>query len=77
MARTYVGVRAMHELDGSITPLVILWPDGRNFEVDRLLDVRPAPTFGSGLGKKYVCRICNKQVNLFRDNLDGKWYIEH
>ncbi|WP_371374870.1 hypothetical protein [Sporomusa aerivorans] len=77
MARTYVGVRAMHELDGSITPLVIHWPDGRNFEVDRLLDVRPAPTVGSGLGKRYVCRIYNKQVNLFRDNLDGKWYIEH
>ena len=77
MAKTFVAITAEHDIDGTITPLVIHWPDGRNFAVDRLLDVRPASTVGSGLGKRYVCRICNKEVNLFRDNLDGKWYIEH
>lgn len=76
MAITYVGVQAMHELDGSITPLVMHWPDGRKFEVDKILDVRTSATVGNGLGKRYICQICNKQVNLFLDN-DGKWYIKH
>ncbi|WP_373325598.1 hypothetical protein [Sporomusa paucivorans] len=77
MAITYVGVQAMHGLDGSITPLVMHWTDGRKFEIDKILDVKPAPTVGSGIGKKYVCRICGKEVNLFCDSSNGKWYVEH
>ena len=74
--RTYVSITALHDTDGKITPLILHWPDGRRFEIDKLLNVKPAPTVGSGIGKKYVCRICGKEVNLFCDNLDGKWYIE-
>ncbi|WP_373665430.1 hypothetical protein [Sporomusa silvacetica] len=32
---------------------------------------------GGGHGMRYVCRIRNKQVNLFCDDLDGKWFLEH
>lgn len=77
MAKTFVGITAEHDINGNIKPLILHWPDGRKFEIDKLLDVRPAPTVGSGLGKRYVCRIANKQVSLLRDNLEGKWYVEH
>lgn len=74
--RTYVSITALHDTNGNITPLILHWPDGRKFEIDKLLNVKPAPTFGSGIGKKYVCRIYGKQVNLFCDNSNGKWYVE-
>lgn len=77
MTRTYIDLTVLHRKDGSMVPLIVHWPDGRQFEVDKLLDVRPAPTVGGSSGKRYVCRIANKQVSLLRDNLDGKWYIEH
>ncbi|MCM0758462.1 hypothetical protein M7775_07730 [Sporomusa sphaeroides DSM 2875] len=76
MAITYVGITAQHDKQGNITPLILHWPDGRKYEIDKLLDVKPAPTVGSGIGKRYVCKICNKQVNLFCDS-SGKWYIKH
>ena len=75
--RTYVSITALHDTEGNIIPLILHWPDGRKFEIDKLLNVKPAPTVGSGIGKKYRCRIAGKEVNLFCDNLDGKWYVEH
>nr|WP_169717657.1 hypothetical protein [Sporomusa silvacetica] len=46
------------------------WPYGRKFEVDKMLDVRMAPSLiGGGHGMRYVCRIRNKQVYLFHDDL--------
>ena len=75
MSKVFVEVTAKHDLNGSIRPLTIIWEDGRVFEVDRLLDVRQAPSLKSGgLGIRYTCRICNKEVYLFDD--EGKWFIE-
>lgn len=73
---TYVAITAKHGLDGSIMPLVMHWPDGRKFEIDKILDIRTSATVGNGLGKRYACKICNKMVNLFCDS-SGKWYIKH
>ena len=43
--------------------MVMHWPDGRQWTVDRVLDVRMAPSMvGGGHGMRYVCRIANKQV---------------
>ncbi|WP_255451178.1 hypothetical protein [Sporomusa sp. KB1] len=53
------------------------WPDGRKFEIDKVLDVRMVLSLiGGGHGMRYKCRIRNKEVNLFHNDLDGKWYIE-
>ena len=75
MSKVFVEVTAKHDLNGSIRPLTIIWEDGRVFDVDRLLDVRQAPSLkGCGLGIRYTCRICNKEFYLFDD--EGKWFIE-
>lgn len=51
------------------------WEDGRVFEVDLLLDVRQASSLKvGGMGIRYTCKICNKQVYLFND--EGKWFME-
>lgn len=76
--KTYIEITAQHDKSGSIKPLIMHWPDGREFEVDRVLDVREAPAVkAGGHGMRYKCRIRNKEVNLFHDDLDGKWFLEH
>ena len=68
-------ITAKHDINGSIRPLTIRWEDGRVFVVDRVLDVRQAPSLkGGDLGTRYTCRICNKEVFLFDD--EGKWFVE-
>ena len=74
MGKVFVETIAKHNIDGSIRPLSIKWED-RVFEVDKLLDVRQAPSLrAGGLGIRYTCKIAGKQVYLFDD--EGKWFIE-
>ena len=76
MGKTYVKVTAEHEESGRIRPLIITWTDGRKYEIDKLLDVRQAPSLkGGGLGIRYTCRIRGKEVYLFCD--EGRWFVEH
>lgn len=75
MGKTFVTVTAIHNSDGSTKPLAIHWTDGRTFEIDRLIDVRQAPSLkGGGLGMRYTCRIRGKQFYLFDE--EGRWFVE-
>lgn len=68
-------VNAEFDIDGNIRPTSIVWEDGRVFSVDRILDVRQAPSLkGGGLGIRYTCRICGKVVNLYND--ENHWFME-
>ena len=56
-------------------PRTIEWKDGRIFTIDRVLDVRRAPSLkAGGVGMRYICRICGKTVALFND--ENKWFME-
>jgi len=47
-------------------------------KISKIMDVRMALSLiGGGHGMRYVCRIRNKQVNLFYDDLDGKWFLRN
>ena len=73
--RAYVRVLVDVDETGRIRPLRIYWEDGRSFEVDRLLDVRWAPSSrAGGQGMRYTCRVRGRQVYLFED--DGRWFVE-
>ena len=64
--KTFVGITAQHAKDGTVSPLAMHWPDGRQWPVNRVLDVRMTPSIdGGGHGMRYVCRIANKKVYLF------------
>lgn len=74
-SKVFVEVTARHNVNGDIRPLSVKWEDGRIFEVDKLLDVRRAASLkAGGMGIRYTCRICNKEVYLFND--EGKWFME-
>lgn len=73
--KKYVKVIARFEKDGHICPLQVFWEDGRVFEIDKVLDVRPGVSRKvGGQGIRYVCRILNKEVCLYYE--EPQWYVE-
>ena len=75
MQKIILDILVRHTPDGKATPLRILWSDGRTFEIDRILDIRKAAaTKCGGIGIRYICRICGKEVAIYDE--DGIWFIE-
>ena len=75
MSKTFVKVTAEHDENGKTKPLILTWTDGKQYEIDRVTDVRQAPSLkGGGLGIRYICRIRGKEVYLFYD--EGRGFIE-
>ena len=74
-AKIYVSVRADHLLNGRIRPLMFRAKDGPVVRIDRILDEREAPSLkAGGQGMRYTCRVVEKQLYLFHD--DVYWFIE-
>lgn len=73
--KVYVEVVAKFTEDGKIVPLSIQWEDGRNYEIDRINDVRPRSSLKvGGVGERFDCRICGHNTFLFLEN--GRWFVE-
>ena len=54
-SKIFVKVRADHLLDGSVRPLLFRAEDGPAFRIDRVLDVREAPSLkAGGQGVRYT-----------------------
>ena len=74
-AKIYGSVRADHLLNGRIRPLMFRAKDGPVVRIDRILDEREAPSLkAGGQGMRYTCRVGEKQLYLFHD--DVYWFIE-
>ncbi len=74
MEKTFIMVRALFTTDGQIIPEEIFWSDGRRYEIDRILDVREAPSLKyGGQGKRYTCMVKGKEIYLFCD--ENQWFI--
>ncbi len=53
MAKTFVTVTAVHDAEGKTKPLALVWTNGKQYEIDRVTDVRQAPSLkGGGLGTR-------------------------
>ena len=67
-AKIFVKVRADHLLDGSTRPLMLRSEDGPTLRIDRVLDVREAPSLkAGGQGVRYTCMVQGRQLYLFND----------
>ena len=74
-AKIYVSVRADHLLNRRIRPLMFRAKDGPVVRIDHILDEREAPSLkAGGQGMRYTCRVGEKQLYLFHD--DVYWFIE-
>lgn len=74
--RAYVGVYTYTSPEGKTIPGRIRWEDGNEWQVDRLLDTRPAhATKAGGFGMRYLVRIGQHERALFQLE-DGRWFVE-
>ena len=82
--RVYVAVRADFREDGIMLPRIIKWEDGKNYIIDRVIDIRQAAAMKSGgQGDRYTVMISGKQSYLFFErsasitgNIIGRWFVE-
>ena len=75
MRKVFVEVIARFDTEGNITPLTVIWEDGRIFEVDKILDVRRAASLKvGGIGVRYTCRIHGRETFLWYE--DSQWFVE-
>ncbi|MBQ6174737.1 MAG: hypothetical protein IKS31_09275 [Clostridia bacterium] len=73
--KTYVKVRADFMPDGRLVPLMFRTEDGPTCVIDRIIDVRPAPSLKSGgQGMRYTVHVKGRQYYLFNDR--GRWFAE-
>ena len=73
--KVYVSVLAICNQDGTTKPLGVIWPDGRKFGIDTVLDIRKAASHrAGGTGVRYTCEICGKAVCLYDE--EGRWFME-
>jgi hypothetical protein len=76
MARkVFVKILVEFNAEGMMRPLKITWDDGREFDIDRVLDARQAASLqAGGAGMRYTCVIRGKSVYLYYDA--PRWFME-
>ena len=75
MTKVKLDIIVRHTPEGKAIPKTILWEDGRSFSIDKILDIRRAAALKcGGVGIRYICKICNKEVAIFDE--DGYWFLE-
>ena len=82
--KVYVAVAARFDNEGNLIPTSITWEDGREFEIDRVTDIRQAAAMKvGGQGDRYTIQINGHQSYLFFErnasltgNNIGRWFVE-
>ena len=82
--KVYVPVKVDFRADGVMLPRKITWEDGREYEIDRVTDIRQAAAMrAGGQGDRYTVIISGQERYLFFEhNADygnervGKWFVE-
>ena len=82
--KVYVQVKVDFREDGVMLPRRIVWEDGREYEIDRVTDIRQASAMrAGGQGDRYTVRIGGKQSYLFFERSSnqtghciGRWFVE-
>lgn len=76
MVKHYVKCVHMTDTDGVVTPLCVIWDDGRTFKIDRVLARHGMrQTRFSGTGTRYTVQLGHHVTYLYRAG-DGRWYVE-
>ena len=84
LLKVYVSVNVFFTKSGQMRPRSLVWKDGREYEIDRVKDIRPAHAErAGGQGDRYTI-IVNGQVRyiFFEHNPEyghqnvGRWFVE-
>ena len=82
--KVYVPVKVDFRADDVMLPRKITWEDGREYEIDRVTDIRQAAAMrAGGQGDRYTIFVQGKQSYLFFErspnqtgNNIGRWFVE-
>lgn len=75
LVKEYVKVRADFTIDGRLVPLKFRSEEGLPQVIDRIIDIRPAPSLkAGGQGTRYTCRVGDRLIYLFNDR--NRWFTE-
>ncbi len=82
--KVYLRVAVEMRDDGLMLPRRLFWEDGRDYDIDRVVAVRPAPAAKTGgQGDRYTVEILGRQRYLFFERCDdlrgpvvGRWFVE-
>ena len=77
--KVYVDVNEDRLKDGLLIPLSFIWEDGNRYEIDKVIDVRPAAsTKAGGAGMRYQVRIHGLDKYMFLEESHGvsRWFME-
>ncbi|HAM62858.1 MAG: hypothetical protein A2Y20_00260 [Firmicutes bacterium GWF2_51_9] len=73
--KEYVDVVIYHRKDGQIKPLYIVWHNGVEYPIDKVMQItRAASLRAGGTGIRYTCLIQGSQRYLFLE--EDRWFIE-
>ena len=73
--KRYVTVESRTDETGEVTPLTIVWDDGRRYGIDRVLDRRQAHSLQTGgTGIRYTVRIGGQATYLWYEG--PRWFVE-
>lgn len=83
-AKVYVQVDVIFDESGLMRPSALFWEDGTRYEIDRVLDCRPAAAMkAGGCGDRYTVRIGGRNTFLFFERstgtgspVAGRWFVE-
>ncbi len=73
--KEYVSITAKFDSDGNLLPVALHWKDGRNFSIDKILDIRYAASLKEGgAGIRYKCKIMGQVKYLFLE--ENRWFVD-
>lgn len=82
--KVYVNVFVEHTTDGLMLPRTIVWEDGLKYDIDRVIDIRPAyAAKAGGQGDRYTIQVNGARTYLYFErstnltgNTNGRWFVE-
>ena len=77
MRKVYVEVNAEFMPDGMVIPLSFTWNDGREYQIDKLLNrCRAASLKAGGVGMRYTVVVRGKQTYMWLEDDCSRWFME-
>ena len=82
--KVYVWVNAEFDRDGFVHPKSIIWTNGHEYEISRVLDIKHMhASKAGGNGDRFTIRLGEKERYLFYERLPelegnhvGRWFVE-
>lgn len=72
--KRYVDVLVLMKKDHQMIPCRLIWENGQQYEIDKILRIEKKASQVGGGGIRYEVRICGQQRYLFFEK--DRWFIE-